>query len=251
MTTELFSKNLLNKILASIPRDFEKSLTVKQNEPNTIQLLKLSIISLFNNVLRSPFFDKYANNTFKALWLLKNIECAQKVFAQYNFLDYYPYIDNGDYIEPFISNRIHVGDIPHQYDVLTLLIPNVMAAITTLKNVQETLKPAVYFRLMQMAETEAKLDKTVSSLAINLMFSIGEYNSTMDRFVDMFLPINRDDELPINREKELARSLDNTRSNEPIFSDKTICLLSRSREGGQVLTILSDSDKNSSRRFHA
>lgn len=251
MTTELFSKGLLNKILASIPEDFEKSLIVKKNEPNTLQLLKLSILALFNNILYSPFLDRYGNSELKALWLLKNIECAQKVFAQYNFLDYYPYVENGRYIEPFFSTRMHIGHVVKQWDILLLWLPSLLSVLSTYKNVRKILKQELVFSLAQIVNREKNLEKTFNGLAVNLLFSIGEYNSTMDKFVDMFLPIDRDEENPINMQKELARNVDNTRENPPIFSDKTICLLSRSRDGGKVLTILSELDKKSTGRFNA
>ena len=251
MTTELFSKGLLNKILASIPIDFEKSLVVKKNEPNTLQLLKLSICSLFNNLLYSPFLEKHGSSEFKALWLLRNIVCAQKVYAQYHFLDFYPYIDNNYYIDSFFSARAQHGDPIHQWNLLLTWFPNVLAGIKIMQKVMTLVKPEVVSTILEIANNEKQLEKTFNTLAINLLFSIGEYHSTMDKFVDMFLPINRDEENPINRRKELARNLDNPREILPIYSDKTICLLTRSREGGQVLTILSELEKNSTGRFNA
>lgn len=252
--TELFNKNLLRKILASISIQFDKNLLVREREPNTLQLLKLAIRAFFNNILKCAFLDIHGNNLLKALWLLQNMECARKIYGQYNFLDYFPYIENGNYIPSFSINHHHNngnGDVIHEWNNMLYAMPNILAAIGSLRKVREKMKHELILHLKYLNEHETKLSQTFINLAINMLYDIGEYNSTIDRFIDIFLPVARDDNEDILLKKAHARNIDNTHENEPIFSDKSICLLTRSRDGGKILTILSDSNKDAIGRLGA
>lgn len=250
MTTEIYSKGLLRKILASIPANFEENLLLRAGEPNSLQLLKLAIRAFFNNILRCPFLDIHGNSVLKALWLLKNIECSNNIFEQYNYMDMYPFTDtNGGlfYMPPFMNNQVHPVHVVHQWNLMLQWLPNIMAGIGSLTKAQALVKQELLHSLSRIAHEEATTMSNMRKLAVNLLFDVGEYNSTLDTFIDIFLPIDRSDENGHNPavSKQHERNIDNTRANEPIFSEKSMCLLALSSDGAKILTILSESDKYS------
>lgn len=243
MTNELYSRNLLRKILASIPEHFDKNLLVRVGEPNTLQLLKLAIRAFFNNILKCPFFDSHANDVIKALWLLQNIECAKNVFEQYNYMDYYPFTNDSQtgYMPSFMSNLMLYGNVVHQWNLLLEWTPKIMAAVATLKNTRTIQKDDLLKRLQMLATEEQTNKINVKKLAVNLLFEVGEYNSTLDKFIDIFLPIDRDDDGLKQYEHDIATM----KAAEPTFSEKSMCLIGVSSDGSKILTILSESDKYS------
>lgn len=243
MTTKLYSKTFLRNLLASIPTQFEQMLIVQRREPNTLQLLKLSIQAFFNNILICPFLESHGNDILKALWLLQNIQCAQNIFEQYNFLDYYPFIDdNGTYMPSFVTNLKIPGNTIHQWNILLEWLPNILAAVQSLKKVRQLMKIELLQRLDLLATTRNHYEDNFRLLSINLMYDIGEYNNTLDKFIDMFLPIDRHDEKLLQDERDSERH-SIKKSSDTMFTDKSICLLTRSRDGGQLLTILPDLNK--------
>ncbi|WBR61506.1 hypothetical protein [Drosophila suzukii associated hytrosavirus 1] len=244
MTTELYSRGLLKKILASIPANFTENLIVRAGEPNTLQLLKLAIRAFFNNILRCPFLDVHGNDLLKALWLLQNIECSKNIFAQYNYLDLYPYTDAAGYIPPFITSLVHPQHVVRHWNIMLEWLPNVLAAINSLTKARSVHKKELLAYLARLASEESTIRRTIQKLAVNLLFDVGEYNSTLDTFIDIFLPIDRQGEGSIVS-KQTERHIDDTRANEPIYSEKSMCLLALSSDGSKILTILSESDKYS------
>lgn len=250
MMTELFSKNMLSKILASIPIQFDKHLIVRNGEPNTLQLLKLSIRALFNNILRCPYLEIHGNDKLKALWLLQNIECSKNIFRQYNYLDYYPYIDSSgdDYDQPFITSQIRPLDPIGQWNIIYLMLTNVIAANRSLKNAMQEQKYELLERLHLIGQTEETLILNSQKMSADLLFRMGEYNSTLDRFIDIFLPINRDDHIEAREQKELNRKSHN---NIPLHTDESICMLQKTQDGNSILTIVPDLDKDARWRFSA
>lgn len=237
MTTELYSKGLLKEILASIPLNFEKSLIVREEEPNMLQILKLSLRAFLNNILKSPFLDIHGNDVIKALWLLQNIECAKKVFKQYNYLDYFPYSDgNGENTPPFLSCHILPLDVIQEWNENLEMLPYLYGAVQTMKKVKHTLKNEIFDCFDVIAKEEAELSQNFRKLAVNLLFDVGEYNGALDIFIDKFMPIERGEQKIIISQKESDRFINNTKENEPIFNEKNICILSKKNDGTNTLT---------------
>lgn len=255
MMTELFSKNMLSKILASIPIQFDKQLIVRNGEPNTLQLLKLSIRALFNNILRCPYLEIHGNDKLKALWLLQNIECSKNIFRQYNYLDYYPYVDNSgeDYDQPFITSQVRPRDPIGQWKIIYLMLANVIAAKRSLNNAIQEQKYELLQRLHLIGQTEEKLIVNSQNMSVDLLFRIGEYNSTLDRFIDIFLPIDRDDHIETQKQKELNRNSQNHNNIQlpPLYTDESICMLQKTQDGKSILTIVPDLDKDARGCFSA
>lgn len=234
--TELFNRQLLTKILASIPTKFEYLLQVRDNEPHTLNLLKLTIRAFMNNILRCHFLDLHGNDLLKALWLLQNIESSKRIFEQYNFLDYYPFIDeNKNQYPSFSIYKIHSLDVNYNQTIMMERLPYILGAIRTLKNVQSLLKEELLERFDFLAQNESKIVNNFEKLSINLMFDIGEYNGTIMEFINIFLPTDTDD-LKHNKHRLT------TEKNEHRFNSKSICVLSQSRDGNRLLTFMPDSN---------
>lgn len=245
MTTNVFSSNLLNKILSSIPDQFDKILILREREPNTLQLLKLAIRVFFNNILRCHFLEIHGNEYLKALWLVQNIQCAIRVFGQFNYMDYYPFVDDEgtSYIPSFVTNTKSNGDIVYNWNMALERLPYVMAANTSLKRALNLQRPDIYKRLILLGDKEQETLINIRDLSVRMMFNIGEYNSTLDKFIDIFLPINRDDDDEFYESKRYERDRDNTRAIEPTFNDNTMCLLARDSDGTCIFTTLSKLNK--------
>lgn len=243
MTTDVrpYTKNLLEKILASIPMDFDKMLIVNSGEPNTLQLLKLAIQAFFNNVLRSPFIDIHGNDIIKALWLLKNIDCSQQIFTQYNYLDYFPFTNdtNTEYIPSFMSNVKREGNILNNWLDMNVSAPNLIAANTSLARARHLQHDDVWQSFQLYIDEEQQTHTNLQTLATKLLFDVGEFNSTLDKFIDIFLPITRDEsdtDLYLTKENE-RMNMAMQQADYPIFSEHTICLLAMSNDGSKILTI--------------
>lgn len=249
MTTELYSKELLRTILASIPQRFDSNLQLRVGEPNSFQLLKLAIRAFFNNILRCPFLEIHGNDVLKALWLLQNIDCARRVFDQHNYLDLFPFV-GGDpllYEPSFMTNLKLPRNVVHQWDLMLEWLPNLMAANTSLARARVEQRDDVWKRFKMIGDSEQQTNKNVHYLAINLMYELDEFDGTLDRFIDMFLPIDRDDEDEMEQDQdEIVRKLRGRETTEqgPIFSDMTMCLLAMSSDGSKILNILTESDQD-------
>lgn len=250
MTTQLFSVDLLRRILASIPSNFEQQLHVRVGEPNTLQLLKLAIRAFFHNILKFPHLEIYGNDLLKAIWLMVNKQCAISVFEQYNYMDYYPFVDdsgggNSDFIPPFVSNLKLDGNVVTIWNLILESLPYYMAANESLKQALLIQRNELLSHMQLLADTENENNDNLHKHAVRTMFDVGEYNCTLNKFVDIFVPIDRSDEDDIYASKANERDTDLTKANKPIFSDQTMCLMALSGDGSKILTILSESDKQS------
>lgn len=244
-TKKIFTQSLLNRILMSIPPDLYQNLQVKEREPVTIQFLKLSIQAFFNNVLRSPFMDLYGNYYLKALWLDFNIDCAKMIFNQHNFLDFYPFVEKNSFFPGFIDSE-NPNDINYQWRNILEQLPYIYGGIGSLIKMKAPLKIEILHRFKRMADEEKHLLENLKDMAVNLMFETGEYNNAIDSFIDLMLPIDRNDQQVIISEKEQNRiSLNNNtnkiNSNNTMFSDKYICLLAKTKDGEQIVSFMSNS----------
>lgn len=244
MTANVFSTDLFTKLLASIPAHFN-ILVVREGEPNALQLLKLAIRAFFNNILRCEFIESHGNDYIKALWLIENIQCATQIYRQYNYMEYYPFVNDNvtDYIPPFMTNTKSNNDIVHIWQLVLEKTPYVMAANTTLKRAIRLQRDDILDRLRFIADEEQKTITNIKDLAIKLMFDIGEYNSTIDKLIDIFIPINRDDENEFYEKMKSKRDRDYTKANEPPFNDRTVCVLKRDNNGSRILTMMRILDK--------
>lgn len=246
MTTEIFSTDLFKKILASIPTQFADYLIVRGGEPNSLQLLKLAIRAFFNNILRCHFLEAHGNDYLKALWLIQNIQYASAVFNQYNYMDYYPFVDDTCtwYIPSFMNNAKLTEDVVHYWNLMLLKTPYIMAANGSLRKVAQLECSEVLQRLLTLAATETQDLTNLQTLTVKLMFDIGEYDSAVDKFIDIFLPIDRTDDEHIYKSKRMMtrRSTTYDRVDKPNFGDHTTCMLAMNSEGSRILTILNTFD---------
>lgn len=258
-TEQLYTKQLFHRILASLPAYSEEAtknlLILKANEPNTLQLLKLCIRAYFNNILNSVFISLHANDLMKALWLLQNIDCAKKIFTQYNYLDYNPYSDGEivSYLPPFINTQIHEQDVIYRWNTILERLPSLQGSIGTLRKVHKQMRNELFARFTNIAKEERNFEQTFRSLAVNLLYEVGEYNNNITRFIDMFLPSEGENIFNnLQKDKERSCALNNSISSKAIvrfmdnngqdshqrFNEKSICLLARSVDGSSVLTLL-------------
>lgn len=241
MTTPLLSKDLLSKILASIPKEYERMLQIKVGEPNALQLLKLTIRAFFHNILRFPYLEIYGNDLLKALWLVNNKYCASAVFEQYNYMDYYPFTEENDFIPPFATIP---NDIVSIWNMLLQSLPIFMGVNNSLRAAVREQSKELLLHFDLLAETERENNDNLYKQAVKILFDVGEYNCALTKFLDIFLPIDRTEDDEIYASKQCQRDTD-TKANKPIFSDQTMCLLALSGDGSRILTILSEtSDKN-------
>lgn len=239
--TAPFSKKLLTEMLASLPNNIEQLLLVRDNEPHILNVLKLTIRTFFNNILRSNFINIHGNDWFKALWLLQNVNSAQRIFEQYNFLDLYPYIDeNRNQITSFPINIINQSDVNYNTTIFTERIPYLLGAIETLKKVRLLIKEEILQRFELLATSEIKQNEIFQHLAVNLMFSVGEYDSGLDKFIDLFISNDDDTNEEQNKRKDRKDFPEMQNQNNSNFSERSICVLSETNEG-KVLTLLPDS----------
>lgn len=237
--TELFSKELLTKVLASIPNNIEQLLVVRDDEPHLFNLLKLMIRAFLNNILRSQFISVHGNDWFKALWLLQNIYSAQRIFEQYNYLDLYPYIDeNHVQLPSFPTFSTHNNDVNYNLAIMTERLPYLMGAVNTMRHVRTLVKAELVQRLYMLAQDEKNTIQNYQTLATNLMFDVGEYDSSFDKFVALFMVDDDDD----TEEKQEANNKNKRRKLATIkprrFNERSICVLSQMQDGGKLLTFL-------------
>lgn len=238
-TSEIYSKCLLKEILASIPNEFEKELIMREGEPTMLQLLKLSILAFYNNILRCPFMERHGNNLLKALWLLKNIECASKVFKQYNYMQLYPFINDTrtEYLLPFMTNMMLPDNVVHEWNTMQELIPIILAAIQSLRNTIPLQRLDLLKAFQKLSIEESKITETMQNLAVNLMLETGEYNSSIDNFIDIFMPVDRFD-VGDTTDGGQENAPDLSLMDEPIFSEKSICMLHQMVNGENIVNHL-------------
>lgn len=188
MTTELFSLELLNKILVRIPENLEEYLAVKRGEPNTLQLLKLLICAFFNNILRCQFLDLHGNNYLKALWLLQNRERSMKVFRQYNYMEMYPFVDDEGNLPSFLTLFKKPSDTIGRWNDMQEKLPILYIATNAIFQAVQIQKDDVLSALKQMADNRKKDDGNFSTLSKNRMKSIKEQSNIVDTIVNTFVP---------------------------------------------------------------
>lgn len=257
-TAEVYNETFFKQILASIRElelDFDKNLSLNKNEPNLIQLLKLLLRAFFNSILKCPFIDKSGCYYIKALWHIYNITCAQSIYLQHNYMDLYPYQNDGYnfYLPGFPSCFDKNGDSIHEYHNMMTQLPYLIAATRSLNNIKPFYQKDVLEHLLYLVEDEKSMVDNLQKLAINLMFHVGEYsNNAMDKFVDIMTmggvggggnPDDSEDE-----DEEDSRILDRALSHRsklkeaPLSLNKSLCLLAKARDGNRLLTIQSNKD---------
>lgn len=245
-TAEVYSENFFEQILASIRAlqfDFD-NLILKAGEPKHVQLLKLSLRAFFNSILKCPFIDKCNSFYIKALWHMHNITCAKLIYAQYNYMDLYPFVLDTNNFEPtFPSCYYREGDFLREFEKLLLRIPMLVKANKSLDNTRPYLRNDILEHLFYLAETEKTHGGNLEKLAIKLMFQVGEYNNSLDKFIDIFLPIDRGDDEDEADASRLSNRLNLQRPKlreVSMFMNQSLCMLAKSRDGNRLLTIHSN-----------
>lgn len=236
---KIFSEKLFKHLTDKIHvYDLKNELRLRVGEPNTLQFLKLMIMCYYNNILKSPFMEEYGNVELKALWLMMNMECAKKVFNQYNYLDFHPYNYNQVMLMPRFTKvqdfKRKEDDVLVNWNYMMGRTEFVMGSSNILKSARKPLKEEIMSYLNYIAIEDKKLNKRFTKIGTNLLFDIGEYGGALEKFIDLFLLIDRSEQKEIMYRKDHDRKASEGTLNRPVFDRKYLCLLTKSNEGHQL-----------------
>lgn len=242
----MFSPYLLRGKLASIPDNLHDLLLLRVNEPNIIQLLKLAIRAFFNNILRAPYMETNTSPCviLQALWLTLNMQASSRLYSQYHFVDLYPYVDFEvqDFIEPFPTSQFRENDVAFETQALNTYLEYLITAAVNIDKATKFPMGDYLFSLEKLISEEKNLPKRFDHNARTLMRKIGERHGKFEFLLNMFMKdvIDKNNNNEENNIDIDDLKLDDIKNNTDydLFSDKSICLLSRSRDGEQIITIL-------------